>query len=169
MTPPCASGSTGRTDTATLASTRLPRILPRTSPARTATRPFSHLVRGARSERSMSTPALSQAGQSSHDGVVTPHKVPSTRGDARIRCPGAEINLPFPLLATCVSFAVPVSDPQAPVLAGEATTAGDMASVIAELRREGAVSPAGPSPRHAGTARAVSRSRPPRGAHFASR
>ena len=33
-TPPCASGSTGRTDTATLASTRLPRILPRTSPAR---------------------------------------------------------------------------------------------------------------------------------------
>ena len=41
--------------------------------------------------------------------------------------------------------AVPVSVPQAPVLAGEATTVGDMASVIAALRAEVAARPVRPA------------------------
>ena len=84
----------------------------------------------------MSTPALSQAGQSSHDGVVTPHGVPSTGGT---RGSGVQeqrsIFLSLSWLRVC-RLRFPFSDPQAPVLAGEATTVGDTASVIAELLAE---------------------------------
>ena len=106
----------------------------------------------------ISTPALSQAGQSSHGSVVTPTRGTEHQGNARIRRPGAEVNLPFPPPAPCVSSAVPVSVPQAPVLAGKATAFGDMASAIAELRAELAARPVLPaSGRPRGGAVGVSR------------
>ena len=105
----------------------------------------------------ISTPALSQAGQSSHGSVVTPTRGTEHQGNARRR-PGAEVNLPFPLPAPCVSSGVPVSVPQAPLLAGEATAVGDVASAIAELRAELAARPVLPaSGRPRGGAVVVSR------------
>ena len=93
----------------------------------------------------ISTSALSQAGQSSRSllpgEVVTPTRSTERQGDARVRCPGAEIHLLSPPLPPCVSSAVPGSVPHAPVLEGEAATVGDMASAIAELRAELAARP----------------------------
>ena len=97
-----------------------------------------------------STLALSQAGQSSHGGVVD--QASRSRDQSSFPSPGP-----------CVSPAVPVSVPQAPVPAGEATTVGDMASVIAELRAKLAARPVLPAsgrPRGAiGVSRAVLRQR----------